>query len=244
MNSDETVKYYKELMLYQYQLQAKATSTIDLLVRQCLCDLIPLDVQNAYDIDDATGPQLDIIGKYVGLSRQVAVELPRNYWRLVDSTNIVDPTTGLTDSVDISVNLSSVWYKTSFAGESFYTMTDSQYQTNIKLKILLNNSDNSLKSIAETLFNFFGLDLQVFDGADMTLNYTVGPLVQEAVMLAYQLGLLPKPQGVGSSGVYKQIGLLFAFADSTGENGNTTGFSDSTIGFNGYHWLNAGDKLI
>lgn len=244
MDSESAVKYYKDLLLYQYQDQPKAVATIELLIRQCLCDLVPIDVQMAYEVDPgAAGVQLDIIGKYVGLSRQVAVDLPRNYWRLVDSTAVVDPTTGLTDSVDPLINLGSVWYRTTYAGESFYTMTDEQYRTNIKLKILLNNSDNSLKTIAETLFAFFGSELQVFDSKNMTLSYVASELVLDAVIMASQLGLLPKPQGVGSSGVYKNLGLVFAFADSSENNGNTTGFSDSTIGFKPYHWQDASDKL-
>lgn len=244
MSVETTVQYYKDLMLYQYQVQTKATSTIDLLVREAICDLVPTSIANAFDIETAEGVQLDILGKYIGLNRQVAVELERPYWRLALSESYSSAVVGLIDSVDSEINAGSVWYKTSFAGESFYTMTDFQYRTMLMLKIVLNSSDNTLSSIAETLFDFFGTDVLVYDAKDMTLSYAVNPAASSTLVLAAQLGLLPKPQGVGISGLWKNYGALFAFADSSENNGNVTGFSDSTIGFNGQHWLDASDKIL
>lgn len=246
MSVETTVQYYKDLMLYQHQVQPKATATIALLVRQAICDLLPLAVQNAFDIETAEGAQLDILGKYIGLSRKVAVELDRPYYRyaLSESYDPMAPVIGFIDSASSEINAGSVWYKTTYAGESFYTMTDYQYRTMLKLKIVLNNSDNTLKSIDDTLFSFFGTDLVLWDMKDMTLSYAVNPAAQSAITLAYQLGLIPKPQGVGISGIWKNYGTLFAFADASEENGNTTGYADSTIGFNGQHWLDSTDKIL
>jgi len=246
MSVETTVKYYQDLMLYQHQVQPKATATIALIVRQAICDLLPLDVQNAFDIETAEGAQLDVIGKYVGLSRQVAIELDQPYYRfaLSESYSPSFPVVGFIDSSDPEINDGSVWYKTVYAGESFHTLTDYQYRTMMMLKIVLNNSDNTLKSIDETLFQFFGSDLVLWDNKDMTLSYAINPAAQSTITLAYQLGLIPKPQGVGISGIWKNYGALFAFTDSSEENGNITGFSDSTVGFNGQHWLDSSDKIL
>ena len=246
MSVETTIKYYQDLMLYQHQVQPKATETIALLVRQAICDLLPLAVQNAFDIKTAEGAQLDILGKYIGISRKVAVELDRPYYRfaLSESYDPMAPLVGFIDSADVEINAGSVWYKTTYATESFYEMTDYQYRTMLMLKIVLNNSDNTLKSIDETLFQFFGSDLVLWDNKDMTLSYAINPAAQSTITLAYNLGLIPKPQGVGILGIWKNYGALFAFADSSEENGNITGFSDSTVGFNDQHWLDSSDKIL
>jgi hypothetical protein len=242
---DGAIKYYQDLMLYQYQNQQKATDTIKTLVDSALVDLVPLDVQNAFDIETAEGVQLDILGKYIGLARQVAVELDRPYWRLADYETYTpsSPLVGMTDYEDRAINNDSVWYQYQFAGESFYTLTDGQYRTMLKLKIVLNSSDNTLKSIAQTMFDFFGLGVRVYDAKDMTLSYAIDAEVAPTVVLASDLGLLPHPQGVGISGIFQFSGQLFAFADYAEDNGNTTGFSDYETGFNGYHWLQYEDKI-
>lgn len=243
---DNSVQYYKDLLLYQYQNQPKAVSTIDLLVRTILSELVPLDVINSFDIETAVGAQLDILGQYIGMSRRVAITPAKPFLTYVDyqTYNPAIPAVGFTDYTDNTVNSDSVFYLYSFANESFADLTDFQYRQMLKLKITLNNSDNTLASIAQILWEFFNGEMVVFDLKDMTMSYAISSNQSSIAVLAYQLGLIPKPQGVGVSGIFKFYGNLFGFADYTQDNGNMLGFSDYLTGWNGQHWLQYTDKII
>lgn len=67
----EYTDYYADLLIIQYKTQPKARATISSLTAQVIADGILLDVINGFDIDTAQGKQLDILGKYIGLSRNV-----------------------------------------------------------------------------------------------------------------------------------------------------------------------------
>lgn len=68
-STDDIVEYYKNLLIIQYSRKTKARATIDALVRPVVMDQIPIQVQDAFNIDTAVGVQLDVLGKYTGVSR-------------------------------------------------------------------------------------------------------------------------------------------------------------------------------
>jgi hypothetical protein len=69
MTTDEIAEYYADLLILQYRDRPKARAEIKSLVLPYIMDQLPLAVQNAFNISDAVGVQLDIIGKYVGVTR-------------------------------------------------------------------------------------------------------------------------------------------------------------------------------
>ena len=71
MTIDEIVQYYKDLIILQYRNKPKALATIDAMVRPVIMDQLPLTLQDAFNLDTATGVQLDILGKYIGIARRV-----------------------------------------------------------------------------------------------------------------------------------------------------------------------------
>jgi hypothetical protein len=75
--------YYGSRLAIQYRGQPKAQATIQLLTKQAMGDLMIQDVQDAWDLATAVGPQLDTVGKYIGLSRNVSVTLTRPYFGFV-----------------------------------------------------------------------------------------------------------------------------------------------------------------
>lgn len=70
MTTDQLVKYYQDLLIIQYRSKAKARAHIDAVVRPVLIDQILLSIQDAFSIDAAVGVQLDVVGKYAGITRQ------------------------------------------------------------------------------------------------------------------------------------------------------------------------------
>lgn len=79
MTTQELIEYYANLLIFQYLGKPKAYATIQLLASTAVLpqsDLslptLPLAVQNAYNLigpSPAVGVQLDILGKYAGVTR-------------------------------------------------------------------------------------------------------------------------------------------------------------------------------
>ena len=69
MTTQEIIDYYANLLILQYISKPKAYATIQALVKPVIMDQLPLDVQNAFNVDTAVGVQLDVIGKYCGVTR-------------------------------------------------------------------------------------------------------------------------------------------------------------------------------
>lgn len=65
----EIVKNYVNLLILQYRQKAKARAMIETQVTPVIMDQLPTQVQDAFDPATAVGDQLDVIGKYVGVSR-------------------------------------------------------------------------------------------------------------------------------------------------------------------------------
>lgn len=70
MTTQEIIDYYANLLILQYLGKPKAYATIQTSVEPFIMDQLPVAVQDAYDIQTAVGVQLDVIGKYVGVSRR------------------------------------------------------------------------------------------------------------------------------------------------------------------------------
>lgn len=238
-----TVDYYKNLLLYQYQNLTKANATIDLLIRQSICDLVPLDVRDGFNIDTAVGPQLDILGKYIGFSRRVLSQIPRDWFKFGDTTTPLLAVTGFT-AYDSVVNPTSVFLRYSMLAESFTDLDDEEYRLMLKVQIVLNSTDNTLKSIAEILYAFFGTDLICYDAKDMSISYVTKPAAKKTALLFASQNALPKPQGVKLAGVYlvADPAKVYGMPDYT-EQTPAQGFSMYAIGFTDTQWLRYEDKI-
>lgn len=70
MTIDELSSYYAGLLIIQYVGKPKAFAMMKALVTPVLMDQLPVAVQNAFDLSTAEGVQLDVLGKYVGATRQ------------------------------------------------------------------------------------------------------------------------------------------------------------------------------
>lgn len=69
MTTQEIIDYYVNLLILQYRGKARARAHMSALVGEVVMDQLPLSVQNGYDVETAVGAQLDVLGKYVGVSR-------------------------------------------------------------------------------------------------------------------------------------------------------------------------------
>lgn len=69
MTTQELIDYYVGLLIIQYSGKPKAEGTVSAFVAPVVMDSLPLQIQTAFNIDTAVGVQLDVLGKYVGVSR-------------------------------------------------------------------------------------------------------------------------------------------------------------------------------
>lgn len=71
MSVQSLINYYADLLILQYLGKAKAYGTIQTVVAPVIMDQLPTQVQNAYNLigeSIAVGTQLDVLGKYAGVT--------------------------------------------------------------------------------------------------------------------------------------------------------------------------------
>jgi hypothetical protein len=199
---ETTIEYYKDLLLYQYINAPNARSTIGLLCSQAIVDLLPIEINKAFDIDTAVGLQLDILGEYIGFSRTINTAIARDYFTLDEYVTTVPVPYGLTSYLSSTLNANVSMYEYIERSYSTTTLVDSEYRILLKLKLLSNISQNCLYEINAILHEVFGDSVVVFDQFDMTISYFVTTEVSRIMGIALDQNLLPKPMAVLISGLF------------------------------------------
>lgn len=189
------VDYYSTLLINEYRQSPRAVATIKIYAKQAIADMLEVDVQDGFNVDTAVGAQLDIIGKYVGIPRNIGDPVPRPYYQFSDSNGPIIRVNGFQDATNPAQNAGAIWYSALFLGAENTALTDAAYVLMIKLKIILNANDGTLASIMAFLQMFLPGVVALTDNKDMTLTYTLSNRVPvpTSVLEAY----LPKPMGVG-----------------------------------------------
>lgn len=200
------VDYYIAKLASIYRSQPKASATVGLFVKQALADGLALQLGAAFDLDLAYGDQLDTIGKYVGVSRDVGTPDFRPYFGFVDYNYPAGDQNlnGFTSYASLSLNASGRWLKYAMKALSMSQLSDFQYIQLIKLKILTNSSFNTVSAIQDEIATFFAGQLHLRDNKNMTMTYFYGSSFQlPTTVLA---GNLPRPMGVGIE-IFTDIGF-------------------------------------
>ena len=166
----------------------------------------------AYDVDNAVGKQLDIIGKIVGINRNVPFAVPKNYFGFDGHLNAYP--FGSKFNVVIAYPLKSKF-------EFPYTdgfLNDSDYRLFIKAKIVRNNAtskgiDSSNLSIQNAVDYLFNSKAYIVDNKDMTMTLYIDSSYDSSKLTYLEnLDLLPRPQGVRyNTFVSYQDGITFGF---------------------------------
>lgn len=194
-NLDQMIAYYRARLISQYATKSKAQQSTAILVKQALVDGLAQAVQDGFNIDTAVGPQLDILGKYIGLPRNIGDPAPADYFGFVDF-DLTGNDNGFGDYVS-NQNPTVLFYDAAYYGQRNTNLSDDSYRFMMKLKIVLNSSDSTLYGIQKLLAALLPGLVTVVDNQDMTLSYTIN--VQAPVSTATLLAYLPKPMGVGIS---------------------------------------------
>ncbi|ESF42712.1 DUF2612 domain-containing protein [Salmonella enterica] len=155
---------YTDLITNYHATKPKFVEHIDLVTRPLAETSAAINgLINAFDIDHATGIQLDILGQWIGLSRVVS--------QLISGVYFSWDTDGL--GYD-----QGVWQGPYDPDSGYTSLSDETYRIVLKTKIAINNWDgrnDSLPPILDAALDGSGLKMQIVDNQDMTIGIWVFP---------------------------------------------------------------------
>lgn len=187
----EVLEYYEGLLITQYRNKTKAKDTVKLLCNSSVCDGLPLQILNSFKLNDAAGAQLTVLGKIVGVSRNIiGLDLEHTFFNFTryDSRTSVGFSRYATQP-DTNLFLR-------YVQDASYTLSDFELRTVIKLRILYNTRFMTFKNIKDGLYNYFqgGIDI-VPPASVMEVDYEVDAIYHNAFESALYLNVVPASMG-------------------------------------------------
>jgi hypothetical protein len=212
MATTNTIDDYLALITSEHQQKPKFEATIRAVIEPLVATQdIVCGFPEDFDVDVAIGVQLDAVGEWVGISRQIAIPLVGYYFTWDDTAD---------DGWD-----SGVWQGEFDPDTGLISLNDDLYRIVIKGKIAANHWNGSIPKayeIWQTLFPDSIIIIQ--DNQDMSMIVGIAGNLLTPVYLALLTGgyISLKPEGVGIN--YYAISApntpLFAWdAQGTGVNG-------------------------
>ena len=184
---------YTSLITSEHQSAPKFMAMVSLFAQWAVDRRNMLaSIPTLYDIDSAVGQQLDRVGEWVGISRNLSLPLTGVYFSL-DTTGLgfdqgtwlgpFDPTTGLV------------------------SLPDDQYRILLYATIAANNWDGTVPGAYaawNTVFQPLGYSILISDNQDMTMSVVlVGPSPDAVTLALFTGGYLNlRPAGVGITNYY------------------------------------------
>lgn len=180
-----TVKDYLDLLTSEFRELPKFTAMISadvgiqVQVQVLLQQMLPL-----FDVDTAVGQQLDVIGMWVGITRNVAIPIDNVYFSW---------------DADYTLGWDFGTWQPPDAPTSITKLPDDAYRTLIKAKIAANRWDGTTEgayAIWDQVFTTTTLLIQ--DNQDMTYDLAlVGGTIDSLTLALLVGGYIPlKPEGV------------------------------------------------
>lgn len=167
-------------------------------VQDLLESMIPI-----FDVDIAVGNQLDIIGEWVGLSRNIEIPIP--------TTDVIFQWDGvIANGWDLGI------WQDPDQPTYITVLPDDVYRIFIKAKIAANRWNGSLEGMYSVWDSVF-TDILIFIKDNQDMSYDIGFVgrpVDSLTLALIQTGYLPlKPEGVRVNVIYSPIddGPLFAW---------------------------------
>lgn len=182
---------YLSLITSEYNQKPKFMDTVEGNVQPYADNIAAMrSMTMLFDIDQAVGDQLDITGKWIGVTRSVAVPLTGVYFSFDDSNLGFDRGT---------------WFSSFNPVTGVVFLSDSAYRTLLRARIVNNQWDGTVPgaySIWDTAFSGTGIGILVQDLGNMHMILALTGPVPDAVTLALFKGgyLNIKPAGVKIDG--------------------------------------------
>jgi hypothetical protein len=210
--------YYPDQLILQYRGKTRWTQMIQSIVQEAWLDGVIQEEAVCFDLDTAVGAQLDILGRIVGVSRNIyGLDLAHVFFEGTDYAGGIS-----------GVNMQQYGDATpgpeimlTYRTDAIYSMTEFEMRTIIKLKIIYNNCPRTTKALVDAMQSMPEFPVFFIDNADMTVTYLVDKGLQTVFTIADFLGIIPKPMGV-----FHTIQYINAVVD---DSGNTITDDDGNI---------------
>lgn len=205
--------YYTNLLIIQYHDKPKAKATVELFVKELLCDGVMFDIQQGFTIDNAVGKQLDILGKYIDLDRFYKgqnFDFANNFFGFTDYNSTDNGQEGFTTYADYETKVGQFLSNDQVASNN-QSLGDDDYRFLLKLKIICNNMNYSQYSIDKLLNDKFGNDLILSTLNDFKITYFASETIYGIINVMLQKDLFPKPMGVLILGIITATNNVFSF---------------------------------
>lgn len=183
-----TADDYLALITPAYRSKPKFTAMIRAIVEPVVAQMAFLNHLPAdFDLDEAIGVQLDVVGEWVGRTRFIRIPIAGAWFSWDEEWKGWEQ---------------GVWYQPEYDTPSGITRLDDEtYRTLLRAKIAANNWDGTLpsaKAALEILFPNGETQILVIDNQDMTMTFGVSGVIPSALFIALlSQGYLPlKPEGV------------------------------------------------
>jgi len=221
------------LLIKQYWEKPRAKAEIEFRAQtwKTVSDFLAA-LDPAFDLDNAVGAQLDVLGRIVGISRNVPDVVPKVFFGFsINSTSA-----GFSDKFD-QLRIGGPFFDKFSLPFTDLQLNDNDYRFFIRVKASLNRSSAYLSSdefvsIQSVILAAFDGRAYVVDNLDMTLTLYVSPVVSlDRLRLIRVLNLLPKPQGVRYDVITQaEPGATFGFSNNPSSRGFSDKFDPSRVG--------------
>lgn len=197
-----SVQDYLNLITSEFREKSKFISTVEANVAvQVRVQALLASMASLFDVDTALGQQLDVLGLWVGISRNVSIPIENVYFAWDDNQ---------------FVGWEYGTWQPSNAPATVTSLPDDAYRILIKAKIAANQWNGTTEGaydIWETIFKTLNILIQ--DNQDMTYSLgIVGGIVDSLTLALIVGGYIPlKPEGVLVNLYYIPVnnGPLFAW---------------------------------
>lgn len=175
-----------KFLIWQYRGKPRAARTIDLLQTEASRSFkTALELARVLDINVATGDNLDLVGKHVGISRTVSEFIDRGYF-------------GFSGNINANAFNYGVFYRFNNALMDPVQLTDEEYKFFIIAKAMKNYQLPTIDNITDSAKYLLGNSVVVIDNYDMTMNLifpskNVSQLILHAIL---NMDILRRPVGV------------------------------------------------
>ena len=199
MSTQDFIDSYVELLIVQYASKPKAKGEITAFAT-LLCKVFSVadEFTPRFDLDIARANELDLLGKIVGISRNVPEVVPKILFGFDE-----DPTSRTFADLSNPQVLSAPFFDVTEPEYDDLELNDQDYRFFMKAKIAVNAtydtmvSDTEPNAIVEQIGELFQGFAYVTDLFDMALLLQVSYQFDEIKLsLIQKLNLLPRPQGV------------------------------------------------
>ena len=191
------INYYVNLLIIQYHDKPKAQATVSLLINLIWANMIIFQIRDGFDWKTAVGPQLDIVGAWVGLSKFYNGQLLflHPWFSLIDWNSTPDNLQGGFSTFDTFDTLDGGIIDYSTIKPTQNQLDDEAYSLMIGLKIIKNSINHTAKNIDVSIWNYFDGNVYTIWSGN-TLTYYYKSELREVMQVALFKNVLPVPTGV------------------------------------------------